>query len=688
MKKTIAITCVGGLMGAALMSAVADEPTVETSPRARSLYFDASPDGPSDQPEWMADKPADAAPSDECPDGNCDIVAAGGIVPQECESDAVLHAAAEWSPEDECEVTQVQGLRTLHPNEDQLTRPISTDSPESTFPSAPSSVSQTSGDFSWADSRSTRIEQPTSNPFAQQSTAGVSRDSTHLQAPPTASSTTPTDEFTSSARPNRFTVTQGTSSGLRSVEPSSYTAPEAVDTSSSPDVQLEWRSGGEINVGQETTCLLAVHNHGDADAERVEVTAVFPASVRLLGAEPTPDATQSLGDHSSHLTWSIERLAPGSETVLEVALIPLSRGEIATEAQVRFSSQSSGLFTVSEPMLDVTIEGPASVLVGEPASHVVTISNPGTGIATHVELEAIIPEGLEHSRGQRLLMDLGSINPGESRSVRLALSATRGGEHTLHVQARANADLEQSAACQVSVIAPNLITSVDGPGLRYLGRQAVYTLSVENDGSVPTDNVRVMHKVPEGFRFVSSDRGAQFDEANCLLNWFVGRLDRGQTAQLQVTLEAAQAGEFTHFIRATSENGAVSDSQVSTSIEATSSLALELRDIDDPVELGTEAAYEIVVRNEGTAAASNIAVWCELPAGVEFNSASGPSDHQVEAGSVRFQPLAQLAPGESATFRVLVQASVLGNHRLKAHLTSDASSEPLADEEVTKFYGE
>lgn len=171
-----------------------------------------------------------------------------------------------------------------------------------------------------------------------------------------------------------------------------------------------------------------------ATAKLIEVTAIFPRSVRLLSSQPVPDHTDPVDASGSRLSWYIAQLAPGSETVFEVALIPLERGEIAAQAEVRFTSQTSGVFTVSEPLLEVTIEGPASVLVGEPASQIVTISNPGTGVATHVELEALIPEGLEHSRGSRLLMDLGSLNPGESRSVRLALAAVRGGDHVVNVQ--------------------------------------------------------------------------------------------------------------------------------------------------------------------------------------------------------------------------------------------------------------
>jgi uncharacterized repeat protein (TIGR01451 family) len=688
MKKSLVITCASGLMGAALLAAVADESNVPRSSSARSLYF--SPSGSESQPEWARPSSSDAADVEQtcadCEETSSEVTTAAAIAPHGEDASTVTHADQQCTAEEADDVTLVQG-RSLHHEGDRLYSPISTQSPETHLPSPPPSLSsslqvetQTDDGFAWADTAP--LHEPTvDNPFSLHDSP--LSEPTDSQAVPSGL----TDSTLETNRPSQFTITQGATQASRRDVSTSHDDANSARECSAPNVELTWRSGGEINVGQETTCLLAVHNCGGADAEQVEVTAFFPASVSLLNAVPEPDHSED-ADGGSRLTWSFDRLESGSESVLEVSLIPLARGEIATQAEVRFTSQASGLFAVSEPMLAVNIDGPGSVLVGEPASHVVTVTNPGTGVATHVELEAIIPEGLEHSRGQRLLMDLGSLNPGESRSVRLALAAIRGGNYTVHVQARADASLAQAAACDVSVIAPNLIASIDGPGLRYLGRQAVYTLSVTNDGSVPTDNVRVMHKLPEGFRFVSSDRGAQFDEANSLLNWFVGRLERGQAAQLQVTLEATEAGQFTHFVRATSENGAVSDSQVSTTVEAVSSLALELRDIDDPVELGTEAAYEIQVRNEGTAAASNVAIWCELPAGVEFTSATGPSEHRVEGGVVHFRPLVQLAAGESATFRVLVRASVLGDHRLRAFASSEAASEPLTDEELTKFYGE
>lgn len=449
-----------------------------------------------------------------------------------------------------------------------------------------------------------------------------------------------------------------------------------------PSVTLEWRKQSDVNVGQECRCHLVVKNSGQTTARDVEVRAFFPTSVRLVGAQPRPVQSESF------LGWQLPELKAGEEAIIEVTMVPLQRGGITTKADVRFSGTATGSFAVAEPMLEIQLEGPGQVLLGEPASQTVTVTNPGTGIANHVIIEAAIPEGLENARGQRLLMDLGNLNPGESRSVRLALAAVKGGRHQLAVQTRADAGLLKTASVEVNVIAPSLTAQIHGPGLRYLGRQGSYTLSVANNGAAPTDNVQVRYKLPAGFDFVSCDRGAQFDQATGLLTWFVGRLEKGQQAEMKATLTAREIGEFKHLVRATSEHGALSDAEFTTLVEGTPSLAMQVKDLEDPVEVGSETVYEVRIKNEGSAAAKSVGLSCELPAGMKFVSAEAPSEHRAENGTVVFRSLPELAAGQTALFKVKVSAAAPGSLRFRAHLSSDSVAEPLTAEELTKFYGE
>ena len=284
-------------------------------------------------------------------------------------------------------------------------------------------------------------------------------------------------------------------------------------TKEAPHVRVDWRRSGDINVGQECKLELLVTNTGQAPAANVAVDAHFPPTVRLTGTTPEPASADSF------VTWNFPSLDSGEERRIEITLIPSQRGDLTANANVRFTTASTSVFDVQEPLLDIAMKGPAKAMIGEPAPYVVTVTNPGTGVAHDVIVEAAIPAGLEHARGKRLKMQLGSLSPGETRSVRLSLAAVAGGDQKIQVEARAGQLRKQSSAT-ISVLAPQLQLAVDGPGLRYVGRDARYKLTVTNAGDATTNNVRAMYAVPKGFQFKDASRGGHYDEATRTISWF------------------------------------------------------------------------------------------------------------------------------------------------------------------------
>ena len=92
--------------------------------------------------------------------------------------------------------------------------------------------------------------------------------------------------------------------------------------------------------------------------------------------------------------------------------------------------------------------------------------------------------------------------------------------------------------------------------------------------------------------------------------------------------------------------------------------------------------------NEGSAAARNVGLTCELPEGVQFLKAEGPSNHVTEGNLVMFKPLEGVGAGKTVKYRVHVVGNVDGNLRFRARMTSAASQEPLTFEELTRFYGD
>jgi uncharacterized repeat protein (TIGR01451 family) len=448
-----------------------------------------------------------------------------------------------------------------------------------------------------------------------------------------------------------------------------------------PSVTLEWIRQTELNVGQECECHLVIRNSGTIAARDVAIDAHFPATVQVNAVMPRPNGS------NEHFTWNFETLAAGAEEIIRMRIVPATRGDLEIASSVRFTGDAAARFQVAEPMLEVSITGPKEVLMGDPASQIILVSNPGTGTANNVKIESLIPAGLEHPRGDRLVMEIGSLNPGESRSVRLGLAAVEGGQHAVQVSATAGASLAQTATADIHVIAPSLKIALDGPSLRYIGRSAKYLLTVTNDGSAATHNIRVMHQVPDGFQFAGADNGGKFDPATATASWFVSQHEPQQSTQLAVELLPVKVGNYVQIAGVVTELGTRASTELPTEVDGTASLVLEIADRNDPVEVGAETAYEVRVRNEGSIAAQNVALSCELPEGVQFIEAKGPVEGSSEDGLVIFQTVEQLESGATATFLIHVKGSVEGNHRFRARLASDSIQEPLIFEELTKFYG-
>ena len=544
------------------------------------------------------------------------------------------------------------------------------------------------------ESERTRIQQVGASAFGMQPVDPRPARSALTQpvltpgAPPMPPSVSGNDRAAPSAplppAPTPTAAAPATTAATANVTRTAVPRPQAKPSSGPQEscVQVEWVKDGEMNLGRECACDLVVTNTGDSPVRSIEVSALLSRNVKLVSAEPQPESSDEL------LAWYLPELAAGGTQTIHITLLPLAPGAITTQAEVRFSTAAAGQFEVAEPMLALQLDGPQQVLIGEAATQTILVSNPGTGVAANVRIEALIPTGLEHARGAELLMDLGPLHPGETRSIRLPLAAIAGGTHTVQVMAQAESDLEQQATADVTVIAPQVATAIDGPSLRYIGRRATYTIQVQNDGSVATDNVRVMHKVPAGLTFISAADGGQYDEGSRLLTWFVDRLEQGQQQQLTATFSCDEMGAFTHFVRATSAHGSVSDARFTTNVEGASSLALDIQDLEDPVEIGIETAYEIRVSNEGSAPAKNVAVSCELPAGLTLVNVESQIPFATERNLIAFQPIAQVRPGETVTIRVQVKAAAEGNHRFRTRLSSESIDEPIVGDELTRFYGE
>jgi uncharacterized repeat protein (TIGR01451 family) len=287
-------------------------------------------------------------------------------------------------------------------------------------------------------------------------------------------------------------------------------------------------------------------------------------------------------------------------------------------------------------------------------------------------------------------IEVGNLGPQETRTVQFVCAAKAAGSQKCEAVVQADGSQAGAATAVVDVLQPRLELAAAGPKLRYLDRHAVYTYTVVNAGTAPAANVTVTEQLPQGFRFHAATAGGHYDLVSRTVAWFVGDLPPGQSREVRLEAVAAGTGDHKHVAVARAARGLQSQSEVSTHVEGLSAVQMDVVDLDDPVEVGADTAYEIRVSNTGSKMETNVQLTCLLPKKMEFRGAKGAGDcrFKVEGREVRFEPLPKLAPRADAIYRVNVRGLAAGDVRFRAVLRADGLSEPVVREESTKVYGD
>src|SRR5205807_9074626 len=97
------------------------------------------------------------------------------------------------------------------------------------------------------------------------------------------------------------------------------------------------------------------------------------------------------------LTWDLGTHEPQQEKRIDLVMIPDAKGRCSCTATVTFSGSSSVQLQVQEPKLVLKAFAPEKVLLGEPDTTTLTVTNPGDGASDHVHVKAILPDGLEYA---------------------------------------------------------------------------------------------------------------------------------------------------------------------------------------------------------------------------------------------------------------------------------------------------
>jgi uncharacterized repeat protein (TIGR01451 family) len=455
----------------------------------------------------------------------------------------------------------------------------------------------------------------------------------------------------------------------------------------SPQVTIQKFTPQEIQVGKPAVFKITVQNTGRVPATQVEIHDQVPRGTQL--ANTRPRASESA---HGEIVWALGTLQPGQAATVEMELMPTGEGEVGSVASVRFGAEASAKTISTKPQLVIEMAGPGKALIGEPVTLSITVSNPGSGVATGVVLEERLPPGLHHPSGSELEYPIGNLRPGESKKLNLRLTAAAAGPITNVLTARADGSLRAEDRLNLEVVAPKLDLAMEGPKRRYLEREATYQLSVVNPGTAAAEQVQLVAYLPPGLKFVSANNAGQYVEADRAVYWRLEELPSNQTGTVQLVTMPVEAGQQSIMLRGTALKGLNVQKEQPVVVEGIAAILFQVADLADPIEVGGETTYEIRVVNQGSKAANNVQLTALLPPELQPLTAEGPTRYAIQASpegnKVFFEGLNRLSPKTDSTYRIRAKGLRPGDLRIRFQLATDEMQTPVIKEESTRVYAD
>lgn len=465
-------------------------------------------------------------------------------------------------------------------------------------------------------------------------------------------------------------------------EPPPITPPQAPPDDlelPTPAISIRVEVPAQSAIGQELEYRILTVNRSAAAAHHVTVRCRLPDNVRYVRSQPP---AMVLG---RELTWELGTMQPGSRHDIQLILIPTGGDEVDLAVRVQFEHGVRIKTQLARPALQLRKSGPADAQLHESLTYRLSVTNTGAVPAANVVIVDELPEGLETRDGRRVLsFPLGTLGSGESRQVTYEVIARRPGRFVNRATVTAEGGLRDEAQTVVTVSEPALALRISAPSEMSFGRSLPVELTVSNTGNAPLDNVVVTAPIPAQTGLVSASDGGK--QVGSQIEWQLGTLQPGAKAALELKLRPTTAGRVVVVAEARADRGLRVTADAATVIVGEAGLLLEVVDLEDPIEVGGDTQYNIIIRNQGSAPTTNIRITAFVPPELAVSRVQGPTDHTKEEGKIVFEPL-NLPPMKDTIYRVYVRALKPGDVRFRVEMTADQlPAGPLREEESTNIY--
>jgi uncharacterized repeat protein (TIGR01451 family) len=481
-------------------------------------------------------------------------------------------------------------------------------------------------------------------------------------------------------------------------------------TWTSPDLDVRKTAPAAVGIGATLSYTIEVSNPGDMAAEDVVVIDQLPAALTYLDSNPAAEVA------GSRLTWRLEQLGAGQHRALTLHCRAAQPGSVTNcvdaTASGGLKAADCATTTVTTPTVELSVTGPQQAAVGETITFRILITNRHQVPTPELLIKDRFDPGLEHTEPSNVISrKLGILAAGESRAVDVTFHVTKAGRlcHRVEVTGAGGVGATAEACVTATEQAagppprqpagqPSVSVNKTGPQTCTVGETAEFIIDVTNTGSQPLTNLKVVDRYDARLKPTMATDGHEF-EGNDLV-WTIDALPAGKTTRLKVHCQCLQAvARARNQATAITPQGDQAEDEIFLEIRpqaaatapggaAAGGLSMLAGDLLDPVRLGKGLTYEILVSNDGQTTDTQVTVVATVPNGMTPDriGTSGPGESTITGQTVRFDPVADIRPGEKLSYRVRVLARQPGTLTFRAELTSRNQPQPLIVEETTQVF--
>jgi uncharacterized repeat protein (TIGR01451 family) len=455
-------------------------------------------------------------------------------------------------------------------------------------------------------------------------------------------------------------------------------------------VAIRVRVPATASAGQELEYRICVENLSQAAAHHVIVRNPLPANTRFVRANPEPSSKDP------ELIWELGTLQGCACREIVLALAPTAPGDVKNCARVQFEHGQCVTTRIARPAISLRKNGPTQAFVNETLRFQLIVTNTGATELTGVTLTDTLPPELEYAGGQKqLTWDLGTLAPGQSRSVDYEVVAKIAGRLCNKAVATAAGGLREEADGCVNVVEARLTLAMTGPKDGFINQPTPYQITVRNAGTTALANVAITNPVPAAMSYVSASAGGQFlppgqGGGGGTVQWLIGALEPGAGRTVDIVLRSSSAGQVCNRATAAAGGAGTVQAEACTTFAGVAGLFLDIKDDPDPVEVGATTRYTLTVRNQGTQMATNVRIEAQVPdqfVVTEVRRLGGDSDHRQDGQKVVFREF-NIPPRGEVQFVIEVKALQAGDVRFKVDMFADQLTSGKAHkEESTTIFG-